>query len=174
MKKIVIAVFVLVLGYWIVSPYLTLMSLQADIEARDGESLAEKVDFPSVRASLKDQMNVMLTKQMASASNDDPWGAAGAAIGAAFASTLVNGMVDGLVTPAGLIELMSSGETPQSNSGSQNTDEDLAISDADLRYQSINKFSATFEGDSGDEMKVILRRDGFGWKITDIRMPLDN
>ena len=50
------------------------MSLQADIEARDGESLAEKVDFPSVRVSLKDQMNVMLTKQMASSSNDDPWG----------------------------------------------------------------------------------------------------
>ena len=83
-------------------------------------------------------------------------------------------MGDGLVTPSGLIELMSSGETPQANSSSQNTDDDVAISDADLRYEGINKFSATFEGDSGDEVKVILRRDGFGWKITDIRMPLDN
>ena len=101
MKKIYVLTVVVLAGYFVGSPYLTLMNLKSDIDSRNGESLAEKVDFPSVRESLKDQFNVAMAKATMDSSNeDDPWGAAGAALGAAFASTLVNGMVDGLVTPS--------------------------------------------------------------------------
>ena len=178
MKKIYVLTVVVLAGYFAGSPYLTLMNLKSDIDSRNGESLAEKVDFPSVRESLKDQFNVAMAKATMDSSNeDDPWGAAGAALGAAFASTLVNGMVDGLVTPSGLIELMSSGEIDSSDAANQpqtGTQKDLAISDAVLSYEGINKFSATLVNDDGDDMKLILKRRGLSWVVTDIRLPLDD
>jgi hypothetical protein len=178
MKKIFLLTVIVLLGYFAGSPYLTLMNLKSDIESRNGESLAEKVDFSSVRESLKAQFNVVMAKATMDSSNeDDPWGAAGAALGAAFASTLVNGMVDGLVTPSGLIELMSSGEIDPSDTANQpqtGSQQDLAISDAALSYEGMNKFSATLVNDDGDEMKLILKRRGLSWVVTDIRLPLDD
>ena len=178
MKKIFVLAATVLVSYLAFSPYLTLMSLKSDIKAQDGESLAEKIDFPAVRESLKDQFNVAMAKEtMDSSSEDDPWGAAGAALGAAFASTVVNGMVDGLVTPSGLIELMSNGEIKSSGSDDQSqtsNDQELAISDAVLSYDGVNKFSATLISDDGDEMKLVLRRRGLSWIVTDIRLPLDD
>ena len=161
MKKIYLLIVVVLVGYFAGSPYLTLMNLKSDIESRNGESLAEKIDFPSVRESLKDQFNLAMAKEtMDSSSEDDPWGAAGAALGADFASTMINGMVDGLVTPSGLIGLMSRGEIDSGGSKDQSqtsTQQELAISDAVLSYEGLNKFSATLINDDGDEMKLILR-----------------
>jgi hypothetical protein len=178
MKKIYLLIVAVLVGYFAGSPYLTLMNLKSDIESRNGESLAEKIDFPSVRESLKDQFNVAMAKEtMDSSSEDDPWDAAGAALGAAFASTLVNGIVDGLVTPSGLIELMSSGEIDSSDTANQpqtGSQQDLAISEAALSYEGMNKFSATLVNDDGDEMKLILKRRGLSWVVTDIRLPLDD
>ena len=178
MKKILVLAATVLVGYLALSPYLTLMSLKSDIESRDGESLADKIDFPAVRESLKDQFNVAMAKETMDSSNeDDPWGAAGAALGAAFASTMINGMVDGLVTPSGLIELMSSGEIKSGVGNDQShrsTQQELAISDAELSYDGMNKFSATLTSDDGDDMKLILRRRGLNWVVTDIRLPLDD
>ena len=178
MKKIFVLAATVLVGYLALSPYLTLMSLKSDIESRDGESLAEKIDFPAVRESLKDQFNVAMAKETMDSSNeDDPWGAAGAALGAAFASTMINGMVDGLVTPSGLIELMSSGEIKSGVGNDQShrgTQQELAISDAELSYDGINKFSATLTSDDGDDIELILRRRGLNWVVTDIRLPLDD
>ena len=176
MRKILVMSAAFLLSYLALSPYLTLMNLRSDIESRDGESLAEKIDFLAVRKSLKDQFNVAMAKEtMDSSSEDDPWGAAGAALGAAFASTMVNGMVDSLVTPSGLIELMSNGEIKSSGGDDQSrtsTEQELAISDAVLSYDGVNKFSATLISDDGDEMKLVLRRRGLSWVVTDIRLPL--
>jgi hypothetical protein len=86
-------------------------------------------------------------------------------------------MVDGLVTPSGLIELMSSGEIDSSDTDNQphtETQQDLAISDAVLSYEGMNKFSATLVNDDGDEIKLILKRRGFSWVVTDIRLPLED
>lgn len=141
------------------SPYLSVMSLQSDIESKDGESLADKVDFPSVRESLKDQFNLALAKTTMEVSEEgDPWSSAGSVLGAAFASTLVNGMVDTLVTPSGLIELMSSGEVGGGGDGQADAENDqkLAFSNAVLAYEGINRFSATLQYDDGDELKLIL------------------
>ena len=177
MKKIYLLTVLLLLGYFAGSPYLTLMNLKSDIESRNGESLADKIDFPSVRESLKDQFNMAMAKEtMDSSDEDDPWGTAGAALGAVFASTLVDRMVDGLVTPSGLIELMSSGEIDSNSDGGVQAErqQELAITDAVLSYEGVNKFSATLINDDGDEMRIILKRRGLSWVVTDIRLPLDD
>ena len=177
MKKMITACFVIFLAYFAASPYLAVIHIRSDIESRDGESLAERVDFPSVRESFKDQFNVAMAKTVMDASDqDDPWAAAGAAMGAAFASVIVDGMVDGLVTPSGLIELMSSGEVSadSDNKALGEKDREPAISDVMLSYEAVNKFSATLLYEDGSEVELTLKRQGLSWVVTDIRLPLED
>jgi len=173
MKKFFWGIIFVVLAYLAASPYVFIAGLQADIQAKDGEALAAKVDFPSVRESLKSQFNASVAAGADEFSDEFGLGAAGR-LGTALASTLVNSLVDALITPDGLIRLFAEGKS-NADSGVQASDADdneSAISEAKLAYEGLNKFSATFEGDVDEEIKVILLRDGLSWKITEIRLPL--
>ncbi|MFL2528939.1 MAG: DUF2939 domain-containing protein, partial [Candidatus Azotimanducaceae bacterium] len=62
--KIGVAMLIVVLsmvGYLGLTPYLTLMSLKQAVQSQDGEAIAEKVEFSSVRESLKEQINAKIT-----------------------------------------------------------------------------------------------------------------
>jgi len=164
------AVAVLVAAYIIAAPYITVYQMKAAAENRDGEALSEHVDFPSVRQSMKDQMNAIFMKQMSSNEmKDNPF----AALGAAFASVMVDKMVDAYVTPAG-ITLQMKGEKPAAGeSGQIGGETRKPFADVSMTYESLNKFVVTVNGDSGREGKFILRRRGIGWKLTEILMPLE-
>jgi hypothetical protein len=54
-----------ILIYIAASPYITVYQMKSAAERHDGEALSEHIEFPSVRQSLKDQMNAMLMKEMA-------------------------------------------------------------------------------------------------------------
>ncbi|WP_024766789.1 DUF2939 domain-containing protein [Pseudomonas nitroreducens] len=92
---IILGVFV---GYLIVSPYIVVYQIRSAAKTKDADKLAEYVDFSSVRQSLKDQMNIRLIRLVEKEKNN-PFSAMGAAIGGA----MVERMVDGFVTPTGLI-----------------------------------------------------------------------
>ncbi len=174
---VVLGLLVIFLAFFVASPYLAVMNLRSDIESRDGESLAERIDFASVRESFKDQFNVAMAKTVMNTSDqDDPLVAAGSAMGAAIASAIVDGMVNKLVTPSGLIELVSSGEVSvgSDNKTQGEKDQEPSISDVILSYEAINKFSATLLHEDGREVKLILRRQGLSWVVTDIKLPLED
>src|SRR5688500_4764290 len=83
-------------------PYRTLAAIRAAIVADDAAALAEQVDFPALRASLKAQMEDRLARRFGASSNDSVFGMV--AIGVAGAA--VDGAAEFLVTPLGLGALM--------------------------------------------------------------------
>lgn len=165
---IVIAI-ILAIGFYSL-PYITVAQMKGSAEDNDGEALSEHVDFPSVRQSLKDQMNAMLAKKMAEQAEDNPFGA----LGAAFGGMLVEKMVDAYITPSGLTQMMS-GERPDEKSSdtTQSSQDNEPFENASFSYESMSKFSITVKNDdSEDEIKFILRRAGLTWKLSEIILPM--
>lgn len=160
--------------YVAAAPYITVHQMKSAAESYDGEALSEHIEFPSVRQSLKDQMNAMFAKKMtdAEAMKDNPF----AELGAAFAGMMVDTMVDAYVTPAGITQLMA-GEKPHPGAdksvGSANNSDSKPLADASMSYESLDKFVVKVKGEDGDEGKFVLRRRGIGWKLTDIIIPLE-
>ncbi len=102
---------------YLLSPYVSLWSLRTALETGDDRSLATHVDFPSVRASLKEQLRARLTKS--GRAEKDP-GVGGSVFGAAadaLTSLMVDRAVDTLVTPSGLRALLAGSRWPLSKEG---------------------------------------------------------
>ena len=160
--------------YVVAAPFITVYQIQSAAEKNDGEALSEHIDFPSVRQSLKDQMNVMFAKKMAADEKikDSPF----AALGAAFAGVMVDKMVDAYVTPAGITQLMA-GKNPQSGTEQDDDSADSSkgkpLENASMAYESINKFVIKVKGADGGDGKFVLRRQGIGWKLTKIIIALE-
>src|SRR3546814_946941 len=88
-------------------PYRTVNAIRDAAQARDAQAMAEQVDFPALRSSLKAQLGDRLLREVGTPSPDNPF----AAFGLSIAGGLVGGMVDVLVTPAGLGAMMEGRRT---------------------------------------------------------------
>jgi hypothetical protein len=108
LKYLIIAAIAIFAAWYAYSPYQTVHAMKSAGESRNGEDLAEHIDFPSVRASIKEQINARLLKVVKEESEENPV----KALGAAFGGMLVDKLVDAYVTPAGLIEMME-GDRPE-------------------------------------------------------------
>ena len=42
-----------------------------------------------------------------------------------------------------------------------------------MSYESLNKFVVKVKNEDGGEVRLVLRRQGIGWRITDIIVPQD-
>ncbi len=171
-KMITVLVVVLFAIYAVAAPYITVHQMKSAAESYDGEALSEYIEFPSVRQSLKDQMNTKFMKEMAKDEmKDNPF----AALGVAFAGIMVDKMVEAYVTPAGITQLMS-GEKPKpaEGEGADSSSRREILSDASMSYESLDKFVVKVKGGTNEESKFILRRHGIGWKLTEIIIPLVN
>jgi len=170
LKKLwwVAAVLAVLAGVYLIgSPYLTVYRMKSAAERHDGPGLSEFIEFPSVRQSLKDQLNAHLANEMASDPDmaDNPF----SAIGTALAGTLAEKMVDAYVTPAGISRLMSGASL--SDKGDSSSYGSNPLDGASMGYQSFDRFAITVKDDQGENIEFVLRRRGIGWKLTDLVMP---
>jgi len=169
--KIVAVVGVLFALYFAAAPYITVHQMKSAAESHDGEALSEHIEFPSVRQSLKDQMNAMIMKEMAKDKIKD---STFAVLGGAFAGVVVDKIVEAYVTPAGITQLMA-GEKPKSSKGREpdGSFRRKPLSDSSMSYESLDKFVVKVKGVPGEERRFVLRRRGIGWKLTEIIITLD-
>ncbi|MEZ5538722.1 MAG: DUF2939 domain-containing protein [Pseudomonadales bacterium] len=179
MKKTLIAIPVLlVLAYIVALPYITVYQIRDAVKNHDSSALSDHIDYPSVRQSLKDQLNAMLMgKMQGDDMKDNPF----AALGMAFAGPIVDKMVDAYVTPAGVAQLMA-GEKPslkKKNPTVMPTDgatidaasepeKEKPLDDVALGYKSSNRFEVE---DKKKGLRVVLRRQGLDWKVAEIILP---
>lgn len=168
-------------AYVFAAPYITVYQIKSAAEAHDGDALSEHIDFPSVRQSVKDQINAMLAKKMVAADEKMKNNPLARLATAALAGAMVEKMVDVYVTPAGLLQLLA-GKKPEpeySQSSTQNPDATAdanrkPLADASLAYESLDKFMVRVKHSNGKEGQFILRRKGLiGWKLTDVIVPLE-
>lgn len=161
--------------YMAAGPYITIYQMRSAAEQRDGEALAEHIEFPSVRQSLKEQMNALVLGQITGGSGKKVDGAK--VLGTALTVRLLEEAIDAWVTPSGIASLMT-GEDPQgpeARSG-QNIDDPQAKarSHSSMSYMSIDKFVVRYDDEDGREVKLVLRRRGLGWKMTEVIIPLES
>lgn len=177
MKKLGVAATaaaVVVIATVYASPYLAVRQIKTALAERDAVALADKVDFPALRESVKQQMNgAMADSVKAVGGSDNPF----AAMGQAVAGAMLGKMVDAMVTPGGVLAMVN-----QSALGSGEKSDRLqgdnapakARSDYSAGYAAWDKFviRAAQAGDGqGNNGALVLRRHGlWTWKVSAVEL----
>jgi hypothetical protein len=165
MKKglIVVAVLaVLALAAYVVSPFFYVSSLKGAFLAGDSSKLANLVDFPALRDSLKEEVATILTQQTKESpdSNQSPFAALTAFVGPAF----LNRAVDMYCTPDAIADFVKKNGQVQSKTPSF-----IKIpGPSDLDWSKLKNFS--FTGPTSfrigtNHITLFARLEGFGWKV---------
>lgn len=161
-------------GYVVAGPWLTVNAIRDAVQGRDAAALSEQVDFPALRSSLKAQLADRLTREAGADAQDNPF----AAFGLGIANTIAGGIVEAMVTPVGLGAIMEGRNVWDRASGVPPPSGDAAdmgpdpLQDAQYRYESLSRFTATVHDDAGRPVVFVITRDGLRWKLSDIRLPL--
>lgn len=177
------------------SPYLVLSRMRDAVQARDTDMLNRYVDYPALRASLKQQVTQMLSQRVDSQKLQHPLAALGALVGMAF----VGPLVDAYATPDGVAALLKGmpprgepGETPPSVANEQSEpapqpqatpspsasasaapdEANAPRAKASAGYRDIDTFAVSYaRGTAGEPYSVIFHRRGwFSWQIDAVEL----
>ena len=175
-KKLIgalIAIVVIICGYLYATPYLALNNIKKAAQAGDSDTVSKYIDYPSVRQSFKDQLNAKMAKEVMKQDNDGF-----AALGAMLASTMVDKMIDGIVTPEGMTLMLKGKDLRDAEQDSQDTQtaetQEQPKPEYEAGYTSMNDFEVVIKDqDQSKEVKVLMVRDGLSWKVNKIVVPMD-
>ncbi len=110
----VLAVVLLCIGGFLAGPYYTLWRLVQAARAHDTKVVAQLVDLPAVRTSLKPQLATALQGQL-ERQKPKPTNLL-EQIGAALAPTLIGNAVDSVITPDGVAVMLRTAHAPHPDS----------------------------------------------------------
>ena len=161
---------VLVIGVWFYfTPHLALHGMKAAADARDAVKLADYVNFPALKESLKGTFNAKLASMVASDPKKDP----STALAGAFIGMMIGPMVDALVTPEGLATMMQ-GEKPKLGGAPSGSSQPALGQEVSHGYETFDRFVVTVKNTtSADPVQLVLTRDGmFSWKLSAVRISL--
>lgn len=175
------------------SPYLVLSRMRDAVQARDTDMINRYVDYPALRASLKQQVTQMLSQRIDSEKLQHPLAALGALVGMAFVSPLV----DAYATPDGVAALLKGmpprgepGEVPPStasepaepapqatpapsaSASAAPNEPNAPRSKASAGYRDRDTFAVTYtRSAAGEPYSVIFHRRGwFSWQIDAVEL----
>lgn len=176
LKTILGTVVVGVVAYVVATPYITVYQMKEAAEKHDAVALSEHIDFPSVRQSLKDQMNASIAQKMGTDFNqkDSFLGTLGKQVG----GVLVDQVVEVYVTPSGIRQLMVgekpkviSVEVPASESADKPEPSEKPLSHSSMHYTALDRFVVNHKNKQGKEAQFVLHRQGMQWKLAEILLP---
>jgi hypothetical protein len=155
------------------SPHWTIHRMRSAIEARDYKAFSSYVDFPSLRESFKRQLTPSNNVQA-----DGRQGVEGAleALGQGVAGALVSPMVDVVVGPAGVVEMINAG-SPRitravlTSSITQVPTAADSIPEMKVKYQGWNSVAFRGRDAPADEGSFVLSRDGWwSWRLAAVAL----
>ncbi|WP_066590065.1 DUF2939 domain-containing protein [Sphingomonas pruni] len=162
---VALALFALAYG---ASPYVAVRGFVAAAKQGDAEKLRGSVDFPAVRADLKPQLTAAVTTRM----EHDPQmrGNPFAGLGAMLMPSILDRMIDSVVTPEGIAALVRAGKVGhvETNSAAPRRVDYI------LHYITRDRFGVAVrrQGTVGDPVNLIFERRGlFAWKLVRIALP---
>jgi hypothetical protein len=166
-------IFVLLLACGLVfaSPYIALEGLRDALESGDAEDISNRIDFPLLRLNMKEQLNATMAKNVDRESEDNPF----AALATSMASLVIENALDALVTPAGVAKLVAGQQLldPEGADENQIPDDDSntrrnLLSEARVVHDSLDSVSVWVPNDYGNEFRIVMRRFGMTWKLTNV------
>lgn len=178
MKKWIALALVLLLalgGYVAAGPYLAINGIREALAEQDTGKLERHVDFPALRVSIRAQLEDALARRAGSEVSSNLFGAFALSV----ASNLLGTGVDAMVTPLGIGALLQ-GRTMWKKSIGETVDGDTygkpvpadPLKEAEHRYESPSRFTATVHDEEGDPVVFVFKREGLRWKLADVRLPL--
>ena len=162
--KIAVITLPVLLGAYLASPFVALGSLTLALASGNQEQLERTVNFPSVRAGLKDDLKAQLNKH--AADKDNPLGQ----LGAAFGMALIDPLVEACVTPAGIASLVQNAKVKAPPPKTGNPSPPSSHKQPKLRrcwFTALNEFQVEY--DNG--VKLRLQLCGWRWKLTRVSLP---
>lgn len=176
----IVFIFLLAAGFYAASPYVALHQIQNAAKEQDIQTLSGYVDFPKVQDSIKTQLKAELDNELSQTAEQNEF----AMLGVVLATAVVDGLVEKIVTPQGLENLMSGQDVLQQlqmKKIQEPTEQSASDTDTqnwqfDTDYQSLNALNVNVKKSDGTEaVTVQLERDGLlGWKIIGIELPKEN
>jgi hypothetical protein len=159
------------------SPYLALRNIKQAAFEGNTDALRELVDFPSFRASLKEELGGQMSRYALTEMAKDDSGVA--VLGSAFASSFVNVLVDQFVTPQVIVNMAQGKKVegaPDSVAGfidqftAGRSENEPRISTG---YESYGRFSVhIFPARSKEAVTLVLLRSRLAtWRVIGIRLP---
>lgn len=160
-----LAIFALAYG---ASPYVAVRGFVAAAKQGNAEKLRGSVDFPAVRADLKPELTTAVTTRM----ERDPVmrGNPFAGLGAMLMPSILDRMIDSVVTPEGIAALVRAGKVGHAETESTAR----RPVDYDFHYIALNRFDVALrrQGAAGDPVTLVFQRRGlFAWKLVRIALP---
>jgi hypothetical protein len=146
------------------SPYLTVNSLQNATENRNSGALSQAINFPELRSNFKASIKAQAIEHITAAKTSQI-----SKPNADRIEQTVNSLVDKLVTPEGIEQLLLD-KFPGTKIDMSNLDRDLAKSQMTMGYESFDRFVVhiTDKVDRTKDVSLVLTRDGIGWKLSQI------
>lgn len=167
---IVVAGLIGIGGWYWASPLYAMSQLRDAAISGDAEELEERIDFPKVRESVKSQMRAVMAAELTKPEmKDNPFGA----LGAMMAMGMIDGLVDGIVTPEGMAAMIEQGKMQRPNEAAQ---ENAAAAKKPVEWnvqrEGLDSFTASPVVASGEKApSITFERHGLGWKLANIRIP---
>jgi hypothetical protein len=176
-KLVIISLLVALCTWFYLTPYIAVWEMKSAAETKDAAKLANYVNFPALRSSLKASFRAKLASNAAKSRKQGFFGTLGAAIQVAFVNPVietlyVNPMIDTYVTPQSLARMMK-GENPKSAKAhpkSKPVEPDYVMA-----YENFDRFVVNVKkkGSSQKPVGLVFTREGlFSWKLSALRLPI--
>lgn len=176
-RLLVLCVIVLVVlaGWLVAGPYLAIHGIRQAIADRDIQRLERYVDYPTLRANVKAQVEDRMAREIGRRLGDQTVGG----IASGLVGALSDSAVDAMVSPAGIAVLLQGRALIQRASGDVDPEGGLAagpapydpLKDAKTRFESPSRFLATVLSADGSPVVFVFERQGLRWRLNDIRLP---
>ena len=173
-KFVILFIFItiLILGFLLSGPFLTLHSIKNSLDKKDSYKLSSNINFPILKLNIKGQLNDELSKKIKLESGIFNILAEG------LATSLIDEAVESLLTTENIGRLIN-GEEPSSvlkNEKIEDSEDDSfnILESIEYKYVSHKLFSVLITGKNNKEINLILGRQGFKWKLINITIPEEN
>ena len=158
------------------SPWFIVPRLQEAALNGDEEALADLIDFPALRTSLKDEFNGMVASRTVRSLSENP----GSTLGGVLAAGLASYAIDQLVNPKSISALFKGKQIPNLPSAIDVIAKNMVTDQknrgkemASISYESYDRFavSPAPTNTASHRVKLIFTRSRvFSWRLTGIRL----
>jgi len=161
----------------VAAPWMAASQLTAALKSGDPDAISRMVDFPSVRSSLSTQLTAKINEEARTdpRARDNPF----AGLVTMLAPTIVNQLVNVIVTPEGLARLSQEAQRADAAADARrrakgkrrDREPGEGMGKPVLGYTGINTFAVTYSSPTKGKMVWVLGRDKlFFWKLKKIEV----
>lgn len=168
------ALLLALVAYVAAGPWIAMRGIQRAVETKNLTDLSRYINFEKLRPNIQSQMEEIIAAQIANSGGILGSAAAGAA------NVVAGAAAEGMVSPTGIAVLLEGNALVNRATGNMKPGSGIAaggpksleaFKNAKTRYISMNAFQATVDVNNDLVVDFVLEREGFTWKLANIKLP---